>query len=66
MLIFSLDLIIVFLILQDEDKMKKMNAKAGSTTKLAPQIQDLVKMIFDIDTLKKALVEFEVGCKKCQ
>ena len=41
--------------------MKKMNAKAGSSTKLDKAIQELIKMIFDIDTLKKTLLEFEVS-----
>ena len=33
---------------------------AGSNSKLAPEIQDLIKMIFDIETMKKAMMEFEV------
>ena len=45
---------------QDEDKMKDMSSKAGTNSKLAPAIQDLVKLIFDIDTLKKTMMEFEV------
>lgn len=47
---------------QDEDEDKKASlAEAGSRSKLAPEIQDLVKMIFDIESMKKALVEFEVS-----
>ncbi|XP_072031637.1 poly [ADP-ribose] polymerase 1-like isoform X2 [Amphiura filiformis] len=48
----------------DEEKMAKMNEKAGTTTKLDPAIQQLVKMIFDINTLKKTLVEFEIDLEK--
>lgn len=47
---------------QDEEADKKIDlAAAGSRSKLAPEIQDLVKMIFDIESMKKALVEFEVS-----
>lgn len=35
-------------------------AEAGATSKLVPEIQELVKMIFDVETMKKALLEFEV------
>ena len=42
----------------DEDTNKL--AEAGGSSKLAPEIQELVKMIFDVETMKKALLEFEV------
>ena len=35
-------------------------AEAGANSKLAPEIQQLVKMIFNVETMKKALLEFEV------
>lgn len=35
--------------------------KAGAKSKLAPEIQELVKMIFNVETMKKALLEFEVN-----
>ena len=38
-----------------------MLAEAGAASKLAPQIQELVKMIFNVETMKKALLEFEVS-----
>lgn len=38
-----------------------MLAEAGATSKLAPEIQELIKMIFDVETMKKALLEFEVS-----
>ena len=33
---------------------------AGTNSKLAPEVQDLVKMIFDVESMKKAMMEFEV------
>ena len=36
-------------------------AEAGATSKLAPEIQQLVKMIFNVETMKKAMLEFEVS-----
>lgn len=33
---------------------------AGTKSKLAKPIQDLIKMIFDVESMKKAMVEFEV------
>ena len=32
----------------------------GTNSKLASEVQDLVKMIFDVDSMKKAMMEFEV------
>lgn len=37
--------------------------EAGSKSKLATEVQQLVKMIFNVETMKKALLEFEV-CRK--
>jgi len=34
---------------------------AGSQSKLPAPIQELVKMVFDIESMKKAMLEFEVG-----
>lgn len=45
-----------------EDEAPEMSlSTAGSNSKLAPEIQDLIKMIFDIETMKKAMMEFEVS-----
>ena len=33
----------------------------GSQSKLHPAIQDLVRLIFDVESMKKAMMEFEVG-----
>ncbi len=44
----------------DNKEIKKLDAKAGANSKLNKRIQNLVKLIFDVDTMKKAMVEFEV------
>lgn len=46
---------------QDEEAVKRLTATAGTKSKLAKPIQDLIKMIFDVESMKKAMVEFEVG-----
>lgn len=45
---------------QDEEAVKMLTASAGTKSKLAKPIQDLIKMIFDVESMKKAMVEFEV------
>lgn len=40
--------------------MKKLTATAGTKSKLAKPVQELIKMIFDVESMKKAMVEFEV------
>ena len=40
--------------------MKKLDPNAGSNSKLPKEVQDLVKMIFDVDQMKKTMLEFEV------
>lgn len=44
----------------DNDEKLKSLQSAGSNSKLHKEVQNIVKMIFDIDNMKKALVEFEV------
>ena len=38
--------------------------EVGSCSKLHPSLQDLVRMIFDVESMKKAMMEFEV-CLCC-
>ena len=38
-----------------------MMVSAGTTSKLDPAIQSFVRMIFDVDSMKQTLVEFEVN-----
>ena len=42
-----------------------MMVSAGATSKLDPAIQSLVKMIFDVDSMKQTLLEFEVNLGAC-
>ena len=43
----------------ESETMKKLETK-NSNSKLHKSIQELVTLIFDIESMKKALVEFEV------
>lgn len=45
---------------QDEEAVKRLTASAGTKSKLARPVQELIKMIFDVESMKKAMVEFEV------
>ena len=40
--------------------MRQLTASAGTKSKLAKPVQELIKMIFDVESMKKAMVEFEV------
>lgn len=40
--------------------MKRLTATAGTKSKLAKPVQELIKTIFDVESMKKAMVEFEV------
>ena len=47
------------MMLQDDEEIKKLDT-SGSSSKLPQQVQDLVKMIFDVESMKKTMLEFEV------
>ncbi|KAM5163073.1 poly [ADP-ribose] polymerase 1 [Mantella aurantiaca] len=49
---------------QEEDVVKKLSVGAGTKSKLAKPIQELIKMIFDVESMKKAMVEFEIDLQK--
>ncbi|ETE69570.1 Poly [ADP-ribose] polymerase 1 [Ophiophagus hannah] len=49
---------------QDEEAVKKLTVSAGTKSKLPKAVQDLIKMIFDIESMKKAMVEFEIDLQK--
>ncbi|KAM9355428.1 poly [ADP-ribose] polymerase 1 [Pholidichthys leucotaenia] len=49
---------------QDEDAVRKLTATAGTKSKLAKPVQELIKMIFDVESMKKAMVEFEIDLQK--
>jgi len=48
---------------QDDEELKTTIA-AGSKSLLPVPVQELIKMIFDVESMKKTLVEFEIDLKK--
>lgn len=50
---------------QDDEELKSTIAP-GSKSLLPTPIQELIKMIFDVESMKKTLVEFEVRERKRQ
>ncbi|KAG2468467.1 PARP1 polymerase, partial [Polypterus senegalus] len=44
---------------QDEEAVRRLTASAGTKSVLAKPVQELIKMIFDVESMKKAMVEFE-------
>ncbi|XP_068198614.1 poly [ADP-ribose] polymerase 1 isoform X2 [Antennarius striatus] len=49
---------------QDEEAVKKLTATTGTKSKLAKPVQELIKTIFDVESMKKAMVEFEIDLQK--
>ncbi|KAK3578700.1 hypothetical protein CHS0354_008557 [Potamilus streckersoni] len=49
---------------QDDESAVKKISSAGSKSKLPKSVQDLVCMIFDVESMKKAMMEFEIDLKK--
>ncbi|XP_077366145.1 poly [ADP-ribose] polymerase 1 [Festucalex cinctus] len=49
---------------QDEEAVKRLTASAGTESKLAKPVQELIKLIFDVESMKKAMVEFEIDLQK--
>ncbi|XP_063300132.1 poly [ADP-ribose] polymerase 1 [Pelobates fuscus] len=49
---------------QEEEVVKKLSVDAGTKSKLPPPVQDLIKLIFDLESMKKAMVEFEIDLQK--
>ncbi|KAK3745682.1 hypothetical protein QZH41_019013, partial [Actinostola sp. cb2023] len=45
---------------QDDVDLKKHSIEPGSQSKLAKPVQNVIKMIFDVESMKQAMVEFEV------
>lgn len=50
----------------DNDQMKKLleSANLNIKSKLAEPVQDLIKMIFNVETMKQALLAFEIDLTK--
>ncbi|KAM8946664.1 poly [ADP-ribose] polymerase 1 [Pelodytes ibericus] len=49
---------------QEEDVVKKLSVGAGTKSKLPAPVQELIKLIFDVESMKKAMVEFEIDLQK--
>ncbi|KAG7282048.1 hypothetical protein CRUP_023564 [Coryphaenoides rupestris] len=49
---------------QDEDAVKRLTESAGTRSELAKPVQELIRMIFDVESMKKAMVEFEIDLQK--
>lgn len=45
---------------QEDDSVGVAKPIVSADSKLAPAVQELVRMIFDIDAMKKTMMEFEV------
>ena len=48
---------------QEEEEVAKLSAgdPSSSSSSLAPEVQSLVRLIFDVESMKKTMMEFEVG-----
>ena len=44
----------------DDEKMVKLDESAGSRSSLSEAVQKLIRLIFDVESMKKAMLEFEV------
>ncbi|CAH1792738.1 unnamed protein product [Owenia fusiformis] len=50
---------------EDEvDDSKNLKLKSKSSSKLPVSVQDLVRILFDVEQMKKAMLEFEIDLKK--
>ncbi|XP_054569063.1 poly [ADP-ribose] polymerase 1 [Eptesicus fuscus] len=49
---------------QDEEAVKKLTVSPGTKSKLPKPVQNLIKMIFDVESMKKAMVEYEIDLQK--
>ncbi|XP_069743933.1 poly [ADP-ribose] polymerase 1 isoform X1 [Narcine bancroftii] len=49
---------------QDEEAVKKLTASSGTKSKLDKAVQELIRIIFDVESMKKAMVEFEIDLQK--
>ncbi|GFS22250.1 poly [ADP-ribose] polymerase, partial [Elysia marginata] len=48
---------------QDDEEVKKLDLE-NSTSKLPRGVQEIIRMIFDVESMKKAMMEFEIDMKK--
>uniref|UniRef100_A0A182XE12 Poly [ADP-ribose] polymerase n=1 Tax=Anopheles quadriannulatus TaxID=34691 RepID=A0A182XE12_ANOQN len=47
-----------------ETKSKRLAENSGIKSKLAPAVQDLVRMLFDVDAMNRVMMEFELDMEK--
>ncbi|KFB53219.1 AGAP003230-PA-like protein [Anopheles sinensis] len=47
-----------------EKKMKRLAEESKIKSKLAPSVQDLVRMLFDVDAMNRVMLEFELDMEK--
>lgn len=48
----------------DDEKVKQIQEKSAIPSKLPPQVQDIIKLIFDVDAMKQTMLEFELDLEK--
>ena len=48
----------------DDDKAKKTAENSSIKSELPKQVQDLMKILFDVDSMKKTMLEFELDLEK--
>jgi len=49
---------------QDDDNLRKLHMEVGGGSKLPLEVQSLIKMIFDVESMKKTMAEFEIDLNK--
>ena len=49
---------------EDDQKVKKIVEKSSIPSKLPPKTQELVQMLFDVNSMKQTLMEFELDLEK--
>lgn len=48
----------------DDEKVKAIQEKSAIPSKLPSPVQDIIKMIFDVDAMKQTMLEFELDLEK--
>lgn len=48
----------------EEEEVKKLSSVSGIPSKLHTPVQDLIKMLFDVDMMQKAMLEFDLDTGK--
>ncbi|KXJ68804.1 hypothetical protein RP20_CCG001602 [Aedes albopictus] len=48
----------------NDEETKTLSENSNIKSKLEPAVQDLVRMLFDVDTMKKVMLEFELDMEK--